>query len=181
VADLIAKSPCDGLLPLSIGKVTLSEVSPDALTSVSPLKGAETTLNKAMIKAHGVGFPEPNTSGGDDAVRAIWFGRAHALLIGPVPDPSLTKHAALTDQTDAWAVVRIEGDAAESVLARLVPVDLRRAVFEPGQTVRSLLAHMTASITRVDENAFQIMVFRSMAETLVHDLKTAMAAVAARG
>jgi len=36
-----------------------------------------------------------------------------------------------------------------------------------------------ASLTKTGENAFQIMVFRSMAETLVHDLKTAMEGVAA--
>ncbi|WP_146344057.1 sarcosine oxidase subunit gamma [Phaeobacter marinintestinus] len=181
MADLIAKLPCDGLLPLSIGKATLVEVVPVALTSVSPLKGAEKDLSKAMTKAHGVGFPGPNNSNGDDAVRAIWFGRAHALLIGPAPDSALVKHAALTDQTDAWAVVCLDGDAAESVLARLAPVDLRHSVFGLGQTVRSQLGHMTASITRVGENAFQIMVFRSMAKTLVHDLKTAMVAVDARG
>jgi sarcosine oxidase subunit gamma len=40
---------------------------------------------------------------------------------------------------------------------------------------------MMASITRIGAQSFQIMVFRSMARTLVHDLKTAMEAVAARG
>ena len=40
---------------------------------------------------------------------------------------------------------------------------------------------MMASITRLGADDFQIMVFRSMAATLVGELKTAMEAVAARG
>lgn len=181
MADLIAKSPCDGLLPLAIGQVTLSEVMPTAMTSVSPLMGAQAALSDAMTKAHGVPYPDPNVAIGDDTTRAVWFGRTHAMLIGPVPDPLLSGYAALTDQTDAWAVVRLQGDSAETVLARLIPVDLRLSVFGVEKTIRSQLSHMMASVTRVDENTFQIMVFRSMAKTLVHDLKTAMAAVATRG
>ena len=32
--------------------------------------------------------------------------------------------AAVTDQSDAWAGLRLAGDAAREVLARLVPLDL---------------------------------------------------------
>ncbi|MDG1257047.1 MAG: sarcosine oxidase subunit gamma, partial [Paracoccaceae bacterium] len=46
--------------------------------------------------------------------------------------------------------------------------------------VRSSLYHMMASITRIGNNTFQIIVFRSMAETLVHDLSVAMKSVLAR-
>jgi sarcosine oxidase subunit gamma len=38
---------------------------------------------------------------------------------------------------------------------------------------------MTVSLTRLDDTAFQIMAFRSMARTLVHDLDTAMSSVTA--
>ena len=102
------------------------------------------------------------------------------MLIGPEPDASLGEYAALTDQSDGWAVVRLEGKGAGDVLARLVPLDLRPASFKRGHSARTDLAHMMASLTKVGENAFQIMVFRSMARTLVHDLKTAMEGVAAR-
>jgi sarcosine oxidase subunit gamma len=59
--------------------------------------------------------------------------------------------------------------------------DLRAATFEPGHTAKTLLGHMTASVTRTGANAFEIMVFRSMAETLVEELTRAANAVAARG
>lgn len=103
------------------------------------------------------------------------------MLVGPAPNWSLKNEATVVDQGDAWAVVKLEGAGAEDVLARLVPVHVRMARFKRGHTARTMLGHMTVSVTRVGERAFQIMVFRSMAKTLVHDLQRAMESVAARG
>ncbi|WHQ83130.1 sarcosine oxidase subunit gamma [Tritonibacter mobilis] len=179
--QLAAKSPCAGLLPLTIGDVTLTADTPAAMTLIAPYKGQEKPLSDALNAAHGMGFPAPNRATGKAEARAIWFGRAQALLVGPVADPKLAAHAALTDLSDGWAVVRLEGARAEEVMARLVPIDLRPQVFKSGHTARTELKHMMASITRVGPIALQIMVFRSFADTLVHDLKRAMEAVAARG
>lgn len=179
--QLAAKSPCEGLLPLTIGDVTLTEDMPAAMTLIAPYKGRKDALSKALNAAHGMAFPAPNRATGKVGGRAIWFGRAQALLIGPAADPSLAAHAALTDLSDGWAVVRLEGDQAENVLARLIPIDLRATVFKRGHTARTEIKHMMGSITRIGPKAFQIMVFRSFSETLIHDLKRAMEAVAARG
>lgn len=178
--ELTSKSPCAGLLPLSIGGFTLREETPAAVTSIAPRKGAEAALSDALKAAHGMAFPAPGRATGKAEARAVWFGRGVAVLIGPQADATLAAHAALTDQSDAWAIVRLEGDGAEDVLARLVPVDLRQAHFKRGHTARTQLMHMSASVTRVGDAAFQIMVFRSMARTLVHDLETAMRSIAAR-
>ncbi|MBE1282608.1 MAG: sarcosine oxidase subunit gamma [Rhodobacteraceae bacterium] len=181
MAELIAKSACDGLLPLSIGSVTVTEEVPEHLTGLAPFKGQAEALSAAMQATHGAAFPAPNRATGKAGSRAVWFGREMALLVGPAPDATLARHAALTDQSDAWAVARVEGDKAEDVLARLVPLDLRPEVFKRGHAARTQLQHLTVSINRLNDGAFQIMAFRSMAATLVHDLKTAMEAVAARG
>ena len=180
MTDLTARAPCEGLLPLTIGEATLTEYLPVAMTSIAPLRGQETELSKALKDAHGMGLPGVGRSTGKAGARVIWFSRGQILLIGPVADAGLGAFATLSDQSDAWAVVRLEGKGAIDVLARLVPVDLRPGHFKRGHTARTELAHMMASLTKVGDNAFQIMVFRSMAETLVHDLKTAMEGVAAR-
>jgi len=88
--------------------------------------------------------------------------------------------AQVVDHSDAWAIVRIDGTDAAAVLARLTPIDIRDGVFKNGHTARTLVAHMTASITRVGVNAYEIMVMRSMAGTLVHDLEQAAHNVASR-
>ncbi|TDK51595.1 sarcosine oxidase subunit gamma [Antarcticimicrobium luteum] len=181
MAELVAKSPCDGVLPLEIGSVAAREEDLGVITALLPYRAQGAALSERLKAAHGMAFPSPNRATGKAGARAIWAGREQALLLGPAPDPGLADHAALSDQSDAWTAVRLEGEAAEAVLARLVPVDLRGSVFKRGHTVRSQVAHMAGSVTRVGERAFLILVFRSMAATLVHDLKTAMEAVAARG
>ena len=181
MAELQAISPCAGLLPVTVGAVTLKEVNPGHLTTIAPFAGQHEALSAAMQTAHGVRFPDPNTTEKAGAVQAFWFGRDMTLLVGPAPDTRLAGHAALTDQSDAWAAVSLEGSSAQEVLARLVPVDLRATSFTPGQTCRTLLGHMTASITRSAPDAFLILVFRSMAATLVDEVQEAMEAVAARG
>ncbi|WP_424986488.1 sarcosine oxidase subunit gamma [Microbulbifer sp. S227A] len=151
------------------------------MSGIAPFKGRQDRVAQVLKAAHGLDFPEPNRSSGGAGGRVIWFARGQVMLLGADPDPALAAHAALTDQSDAWAVVTLEGETAEDVLARLVPVDLRRAAFEIGHTLRAQVLHMNASITRIGADCFQIMVFRSMAETLVHDLRSAMEGVAARG
>lgn len=180
MAELIARSPCGGLLPLTIAELSLTEVAAVPMTLVMPFRGQTQAVSEAMMAAHGVSFPAPGQVTGETGARAIWFGRNKAMLVGVEPTPSLAGLAAVSDQSDAWAVVRLTGPQSEAVLARLVPVDLRAPVFGPGQTVQSQVMHMTGSISRIGAQAFQIMVFRSMAATLVHDLKTAIEAVVAR-
>ena len=169
-----------GLLPLTAGERTLSEGDAGRITALAAHRGRADALAEALQAAHGMALPAPNRATGRAEARAVWFGLRHVVLIGPDPDASLSDHADVTDQSDAWAVVRLEGPGAEDVLARLVPVDMRQATFKRGHTVRTQIMHMSGSITRVGDAAFQIMAFRSMAETLVHDLQTAMEGVAAR-
>ncbi|GHF70276.1 sarcosine oxidase subunit gamma [Seohaeicola zhoushanensis] len=181
MTELLAKTACDGLLSVTAGPFTLSEEPVAPLTSLMPYKGRDKALSAALEAAHGVKLPGVNRSTSKAGISVLWFGRGQFLLVGAGPDGSLAEHAAVVDQSDAWARVRLEGAGADQVLARLLPVDLRAASFKRGHTLRSPLGHMMASVTRTGVNAFSIAVFRSMAATLVHDLKTAMEGVAARG
>jgi heterotetrameric sarcosine oxidase gamma subunit len=61
-----------------------------------------------------------------------------------------------------------------------VPIDLRASVFGEHSCARTLCQHITVALRR-DGEGFEIMAFRSMAATLVHEIADAMAAVAARG
>ncbi len=176
MAKLIAKTPCGDTLPKTIGNVTLSEVLIDHMWSVAPYKRRE----KAVATALGATLPKPNrfTTKGD--MRLIWAGQGVTLVIADrLPD--MTDLAAVSDQSDAWAVVAVEGEDAAEVLARLVPIDLRRATFKTGHTARTMLGHMTATITRTGANRLEVMVMRSMAGTLVHDLTRAATLFAGRG
>ncbi len=181
MVEMQSLTPCAGMLPLAIGAATLREADLGNITSLAAPKQGEAALSEALKAAHGMALPKDNRSTGSSKARAIWFDHRHVLLLGPPPDGTLAAHAALTDQSDGWAVVQLEGEAARACLARLVPVDVSETALKRGGTQRTSLHHMAVSITRVGAQTFQIMALRSMAKTLVHDLKTAMESVAARG
>lgn len=178
MVDLVLKTACDGLLPVRSGQCELSEVLPDAITSIAPFSGEKKRVSEALKAAHGMGFPAPNRATGKGRSRCIWVGPGQAMLVGP--ELGDLSGAATTDQSDGWAVMRLQGAGCEAVLARLVPVDLRLQVFKTGHTARSRLFHAPLSITRTGADRFELMVFRSMAKTVVDELLVAMKSVAAQ-
>ena len=173
MAELIARTPCAGLLPRTAGRTEITEAEWTPLYLIAPFRGREEDVAQAL----GLGWPAPDRSTTDGARRAVWTGPGQALVSGDLPD---LPHCAVTDQSDAFAVVRLAGPEAEAVLARLVPIDLRAAAFPPGASARTLLGHMTATVIREDGGAFTLMVFRSMAGTLVHELVRAAEGVETR-
>ncbi len=176
MVKLIPQTPCAGLLPRSIGSITLTEIDGGTITLVAPFRGQEKAVSAALKSAIGVGFPKPNRTLGTNP-RAVWCGKGQALVMG-ADCPALD--AACVDHSDAWAMVRIDGADAAAVLARLTPIDLRDGVFKRGHTARTLIGHMTGGITRLGAQSFEVMVMRSMAATLVHDLSQAAENMAAR-
>lgn len=181
MARLIELSPAASLLPLTIGGVTLAEVETGPVASVAPFAGNADEVGKVLESAFGFGFPSPGRADNGNGGRILWAGRGRALLIGAAVPEGVAALAAVTDQSDSACIVSVTGPAAEAVLARLVPLDLRAAAFPQGATARSFVNHMTAQITRIGPDAFEIMGFRSMAATLVHELAEAARGVAARG
>ena len=169
MADLVARSPGAGHFPIAAGACRAVEAPWTEVHAVAPLSGREDEARAAL----GV-WPEPGrwTRVGDR--RVAWSGRGQAFVLGGVPD---LPGAAVAEQSDAWCRVILSGPGAGEVLARLAPVDA--AAMAPGEAVRTLLGHMGALILRTDEG-WELMVFRSMAGTLAHDLGRAMRGVAAR-
>ena len=180
MVSLIAKSPLAGVAPHVIGTCALSEALPGPITSIAPFKGREAGLSAALQAAHGLEFPAPNRVTGTAPAQAVWSGQGQAFLIGAAPDARLSAHAALTDQSDGWAVLRLEGAEAEAVLARLFPLDLSLTNFAVGHSARSQLQHVIALLVRSGPQTFDIFVMRSFAQTALHEIETAMQGIAAR-
>lgn len=176
--SLIETTPCEGLPPVDAGGMTLSEAAPARITSVAPFKGKEKAV-AAALKKLGLGWPGPGQSFRAGGAACLWTGRDQAFLIGPAPE-GLSGIAALTDQSDGWARLRLDGSGAVVVLARLVPLDLGGAAFPVGAVARTGLNHMMMVLVREGPDTFGIMVFRSMAGTAVHEIAVAMKALAAR-
>ena len=170
--ELVAKSAASGVLPATIGTLSVTELPLREIHSIAPFKGAKASA--ALKKSVGVGLPDAGRSTAKGDVHILWSARGQYLLIGATP-PKLS--AAITDQSDAWCAVTLTGASAASVMARLCPLDT--AQMEDGGVARSLVGHMSAIIVKRAEG-FEIMVFRAFAKTLVHELRDAMVSVAAQ-
>ena len=152
---LKARTPCDGLLPLKIGSVELTEEGAGAIHSISPFRDQKKAVSDAMKAAHGMTYPAANRATGKAGARAVFSGRGQALVLGPALAPIVG--AAMTDQSDAWACVTLDGPSARDVLARLVPIDLRESAFKRGHAARTLLMHMPVVLMRSGAERYEIM------------------------
>lgn len=179
MAELIERSPLAGQAKLVTTAGSLSEDMLGPMIALQPFVGKIAALSKALKKAHGVAFPGPGESHGAKGATVIWSGREQAFLLGVSPDPALGEFAAISDQSDGWCALLLEGPKADQALARLCPLDLRPASFQPGQVARSQVLHVPALIHRT-ATGFRLLVFRSMARTAWHDIETALKGLAAR-
>ncbi|MCY4179005.1 MAG: sarcosine oxidase subunit gamma [Litoreibacter sp.] len=174
MVELTAKTPCAGLLPVAYGALTLRELAVAHITSVAPLKGQHEAVSSVVKSAVGAGLPDPGRALKGAKGEVVWSGKDQFFVL----DAELPKlNAATTDQSDAWAVVALEGEGAAEVLARLCPLDFGRMA--EGDAARSRIGHMSAVII-ARSDGYDLMVFRSMAKTLVHELSVAMKGVASR-
>ncbi len=180
MAELTPKSPAQGLGAVNITGAHLTEAPMTPLWSIAPYRGQAAALSAAIEAAHGLSFPAPGAILSDGVVSIAWSGLDQAFLMGVAPSPALGAHAALCDQSDGWARLVLEGAAARDVLARLVPIDLSPAACPPGSARRTLLGHMPALILHRGGDGFEILVYRSMAATAVHELSAVMRMVVAR-
>ena len=176
MSSLASLSPCAGHLPIRHGGLVLTEAMPARITQIAPLRDRDAELS-AALRTMGLGWPAPGRSHVRGEAGCLWSGRGQAFLVNADPAP-LTGLAAIVDQSDGWAVMRLSGPGADEALARLVPVDL--AGLARGQVARSLLGHMMALLRRTGAQELEVWVFRSMAATAVHEIGTAMRSLAAR-
>lgn len=166
--ELIAKSPWAGQSAVAKAGVTLTPLDLGPVHSVALFPAGAKGAAKAL-KTLGLAFPGPGEVSAKGEARLIWTGRDQAFLQGAVPPEGIDAHAAVTDQSDAWAAVRVSGEATVAALSRLIALDLRPSAFPVGRVVRSAVNHMNAIVLR-SEAGVEVWVFRSMARTLWHEL-----------
>jgi sarcosine oxidase subunit gamma len=126
----------------------------------------------------GLELPAPGRFAAAEGVTAYWIGPEQWLLAG---DAGLfgrvraaAADAAMTEQTDAWAQLRLTGPAAVAALERLCKLDL--SAFPEGSAARTAMEHLGVVIAR-EEGGFLLMSPRSSARSFAHALETALDSV----
>ena len=156
--------------------LTIRQIAAWRETEVTPLR-------TALTERLGIALPD-----GSDAARAEgrvvlriaprrWWlvedrePAAEAGLVG-----ALAGRAALTDLSHARTVVRLEGTAGRSVLAKLCRIDLHPRALPPGRVAQTALGHVPALIhTLEDAPGFDLYLPRSLAASAVASLIDAAA------
>lgn len=103
----------------------------------------------------------------------IWAGPDQWLLRAAARDgfagllDELAAHAAVSDQSDARAALRLAGPRVRDVLAKGVMLDLHPAAFAVGDAALTNVAYVGVHLWRLEDTsegpAFEMMVSRSMA------------------
>ncbi len=172
--DLAAADASDGTgLPVELRGVAIAPLAFAPISAIAPFRGREADV-AAMLGA----TLEVGTAVALGDARLVWAGFGQWFLIG-APAPDLGGAAAITEQGDGWAGLRLTGPATRDVLARLVPIDLDPAAFPPGRAARSLLGHVPALMVAI-EGGCELFVPRSYAGTAAEEISHAARAVAAR-
>ena len=78
---LVEKSPAEGLVPLSVGTMELSEVVPAAITSIAYYQGQADALSAALKEHHGMALPKMGQATGRAGARAMWAGPSVFLVV----------------------------------------------------------------------------------------------------
>lgn len=86
----------------------------------------------------------------------------------------LANSACISDQSDAYVVLRLTGSDLRETLARLVPIDLHSRVFAPGHVAETVASHLGVIVWRLEDDAkrpvFELAVSRSFSASLYHAL-----------
>lgn len=152
--------------------VTASLLDGFGLATLIAAPGGAAVLSQAVEGRLGIALPTTPKIVSNASHDAIWSGPDQWLLRAATHEgfgdllEALSAQAAVSDQSDARAAVRLSGPHARDVLAKGVMLDLHPAAFAVGDTALTSIAHIGVHLWRLvdgpDGSVFEIMVARSM-------------------
>ena len=156
----------------------VEEVEPLSMCSVAtPLGGGE-ALDAAMRAAYGIVRPAPGRVAVSETAGLRLLGMAaDSAFVLFDKDPGLLPRALaeqvravsyVTDQSDAWAALRLTGERVRDALERIAMIDLDPQRFEIGAVARTLMEHLSVIVVREEENAYLLLSARSSARSFLH-------------
>ncbi|WP_166416089.1 sarcosine oxidase subunit gamma [Cochlodiniinecator piscidefendens] len=143
---------------------------------------ADATFQKAVKDVCGQDIPGQREVTVADGKGVAWMSPDELLVLVPYSDSASAAmdlaealkgtHALAANVSDARVVIRVKGENAREVIAKIAPVDLSVASFQPGQIRRTRLAQVAAAFWMSGEDEFTIVAFRSVADYVFNLLKT---------
>jgi len=177
---LIKLSPLEGVRHDFEG-VSISEVIDQSLVMLAMPKGKTDQIASSLQKSCGASIPDIcQSSNSDDGSITFWRLQKNQLMVyfsyQKDDAESYLKNkfnapAYYTDQSDSWAMIRVNGDESCKVLERVCPLNLDPNIFKVGDVSRTVMEHIGTIIYKEDNNSFVLLTMRSFGKSMVHALE----------
>lgn len=152
--------------------VTATLLDGFGLATLIAAPGGTLTLSQLVESRIGITLPTTPKIVPGASHDAIWSGPDQWLLRASTREgfgsllEALSAQAAVSDQSDARAAMRLTGPRVRDILAKGVMLDLHPSTFVVGDTALTSIAHIGVHLWRLadgpDGSVFEIMVARSM-------------------
>lgn len=160
----------------------LIEVTDLAIASVACPHGGRAELEGAVMKSWSAELPDPgrSTASADGEVKILGMSPDQFFVIStaaPMPagkfvSAALAGAGYVTDQSDNWVALRLEGHLVLPALERICPLDLDPAAFAVGSVARTVMEHIGAIIHREGSEGFLLLSASSSAHSFLHAVAT---------
>ena len=158
--------------------VLVRERNPQLATMIV-YKGRRPDVSARLEARYGLALPDGPRRVANSALAVIGLGPRAWLFQREAGRPlaaelseAIGDAAAVTDQSDGYATLRLIGPRAAALLEKGVSIDLHDGVFLPGSAAVTSCAHLGIMLWRIenenDHPVYEIAVFRSLARSLWH-------------
>ncbi len=168
----------------SFGSTDLTAPADLAIVNIALPLGGEDKALKAIKTGFGSDLPEPGksvmTKKGDMRLVRLSPDQAFAIFTHATPDAEeavakFTKKAAyLTDQTDVWSGLEVNGPDSRRALERICPIDLHPDTFIEGDAARTVMEYLGVLIIRTGEDSYLLLSASSSAGSFLHMIETSL-------
>ncbi len=135
---------------------------------------AKAKVKSAVKSATGLAIPKTAQIALGENSSVAWMSPDELLLVtdyatvgasvAKLQSALAKEHALVVNVSDARAMFSVSGAQAREVVAKLAPVDFSADSFTPGMFRRTRLAQVPAALWMTDDESFQIICFRSVAQ-----------------
>ncbi len=153
--------------------LVLRELRPGSIVQIAAWPDTLASVQAVVAEALGIAVPRTGTSAAAEGMELLaiapgrFLVRAETAGLAEHFESALApSNGAVTDLSHGRAILRLEGKAAASVLAKGVAVDLELGAFPPGRVAQTAIHHIDVTIFRRAEDVFDLWVLRGFAEAL---------------
>ena len=183
---LAARSAFEGLLHAvgrgeAPGVVVRARAGLEIATVIA--RGGSAALAARVRSAYGIDLPFGPRRAASDRIAFVGTGPRTWLAMGDTGgrlsdelQRELADTAAVSDQSDGYAVMRLWGDKVRATFEKGLGVDLHPRAFGPGDAAATACAHIGVIVWQLDATpTYEIAVFRSLAAAFWHWLSESAA------